>query len=264
MSADHNADRTFECSADKRYAGCDVVRLFTGCAVLLLGLAAAAPRCFGADQWGGSLSITSDYIVRGVSRTNYGPALQGDLHYYSGSGFVAGLFASNTKFDPEDRPDVEVDAYLGFAWTLDSDWSGRILASHYTYPWSPAGSGYDYDEFDVTVVFQEWLSATLAYSPNAWRDLPSGDLIGVPNEVAEIGLQRPILGKLSGTASIGYSHFAGPPQPEGYAFWSLGAAYDLAPVAILVSYVKTTPEAKALFYNAAGNWRWTGTVIWRF
>jgi hypothetical protein len=84
------------------------------------------------------------------------------------------------------------------------------------------------------------------------------------NEVAEIGLQRPILGKLSGTASIGYSHFAGPPQPEGYAFWSLGAAYDLAPVAILVSYVKTTPEAKALFYNAAGNWRWTGTVIWRF
>jgi uncharacterized protein (TIGR02001 family) len=244
--------------------GCDVVRLFVGCAVLL-GLAAGAPRCMGADQWGGSLGLTSDYIVRGVSRTNDRPALQGDLHYYSStSGFVVGLFASNTKFDPEDRTDGELDAYLGFAWTSGLDWSGRILASHYTYPWNPAGSGYDYDEFDVSVVFQEWLSATLAYSPNAWRDLPSGALIGVPNEAAEVGLQRPILGKLSATAGIGYSHLAGPPAPAGYAFWSLGAAYDLAPVSISLSYVKTTAGARALFYNAAGTWRWTGTVIWRF
>jgi hypothetical protein len=35
-------------------------------------------------------------------------------------------------------------------------------------------------------------------------------------------------------------------------------------VSLTVSYVKTTAAAKALFYNAATDGVWTGTVIWRF
>jgi uncharacterized protein (TIGR02001 family) len=247
----------------KTSGGCDVVRLVAGGGVLFLGLVVGAPRCNGADHWGGSLTATSDYIVRGISRTDNRAAIQGDLHYLSASGFLAGLFASNTQFDPEDRRDVEINAYLGFGWTAGSDWSGRILASHYTYPWNPAGSGYDYDEFDVSLVFQDWLGVTLVYAPNAWRDLPSGALIGVRNEAAELNLQRPLLGKLSGTAGIGYSRVAGP-NPGDYVYWSVGAAYDLAPVSIVLSYVNTTAGAKALLYNNAAGGRWIGTVIWRF
>ena len=209
------------------------------------------------------MTITSDYIVRGISRTNDSAALQGDFHYAGASGFVAGVFVSNTQFDVGDRRDVEFDAYLGFAWAAGSDWSGRALASHYTYPWNQAGSGYDYDEFDVSLVFQEWLSATFAYSPNAWRDLPSGALVGVPNEAAELSIQRPLVGKLSATAGIGYSYLAGP-GPGGYGYWSVGAAYDLTPISIIVSYIDTTNRAKALFFDAAVSRRWTGMMIWRF
>jgi uncharacterized protein (TIGR02001 family) len=238
------------------------VRLLAGGGVLFLGLA-GAPHCLGADHWGGSISATSDYVVRGISQTNDAAALQGDLHYSSAFGLVAGFSASNTQFDVADRRDVELHAYLGLAWAGGGDWSGRILASHYTYPWNPAGSGYDYDEFDVSLVFQEWLGVNVAYSPNAWRDNTSGALIGVPNEWGEVNLQRPLLGKLSGTAGIGYSHLAGP-DPGGYAYWSVGAAYDLSPVFIVFSHVNTTAVAKALFYNAAVRERWFGTVIWRF
>lgn len=248
---------------ERGYGGCEIVRLLAVGIVWSVGLAIGAPRCAAADSWGGSVGITSDYIVRGISRSNHGAALQLDLHYLNTTGFVAGLFASNTQIDPGDPRDAELDAYLGFAWTAGSDWHGKILAGHYAYPWNQAGSGYDYDEFDVDLAFQEWLNVTLVYSPNAPRYLPYRGLVGVTSTAAELNLQRPILKNLSATAGIGYWKFDGQ-DPAGYAYWSVGAAYSMAPVSLVLSYVNTTAEAKTLFYNAAAGGRWAGTIIWRF
>jgi uncharacterized protein (TIGR02001 family) len=239
------------------------VRLLAGGVVVSLGLLIGSPHCVGADLWGGTLGVTSDYIVRGISRSNDRAALQLDLHYLNSTGFVAGIFASNTRIDPDQSDDVELNAFVGFAWTTGSDWSGKILASHYVYPWNRAGSGYDYDELNVDLTYQEWLGVNLVYSPNAPRYLMSRGLLGVTSESAEVNLQRPVLGRLSATAGIGYSHFDGP-DARGYAYWSVGAAYTIAPVSLVVSYVSTTAGAKALFYNSAADGRWTGTVIWRF
>jgi uncharacterized protein (TIGR02001 family) len=244
--------------------GCEVVRLLAAGVALSVGLVIGTPRCVAADVWGGSLGITSDYIVRGISRSNDSAALQLDVHYLNSSGFVAGLFASNAQIDPDEPRDVELDAFLGYAWSAGNDWHGKILASHYAYPWNQAGSAYDYDELDVDVAFQEWLDVGLVYSPNAPRYLPyRGLIMGVASESAEVNLQRPVLGKLSATAGIGYSYYGGP-DSAGYAYWSAGAVYDLAPVSLVLSYVDTTAGAKALFYNGAASGRWIGTVIWRF
>jgi uncharacterized protein (TIGR02001 family) len=217
----------------------------------------------GADLWGGSLGVTSDYIVRGISRSDAQAALQLDLHYLNSTGFVAGMFASKTRIDPDQSSDVELNAFAGFAWTAGSDWHGKILASHYAYPWNRAGSGYDYDELDIDLTYQEWLGVNIVYSPNAPRYLLPRGLFGVTSESAEVNLQRPVLGRLSATAGIGYSHFDGP-YARGFAYWSVGAAYTIAPVSLVVSYVNTTAGAKALFYDSAADGRWVGTVIWRF
>jgi uncharacterized protein (TIGR02001 family) len=240
------------------------VRLLAGGVALSLGLIMGSPHGVAADLWGGSLGVTSDYIVRGISRSDHRAALQLDLHYLNSSGFVAGLFASDTRLDPDQRSDVELDGFVGFAWTAGSDWRGKILASHYAYPWNRAGSGYDYDELDVDVAYQDWLGVSLVYSPNAPRYVRSnGGLMGVTSESAEVNVQRPVLGRLSATAGIGYSYFDGPAS-GGYAYWSVGAAYTIAPVSLVVSYVNTTAGAKRLFYNGAADGRWIGTVIWRF
>jgi uncharacterized protein (TIGR02001 family) len=239
------------------------VRLLAGGVVLSLGLLVGSPRCVGADLWGGSLGVTSDYIVRGISRSDRQAALQLDVHYLNSNGFVAGMFASKTRIDPDLSSDAELNAFVGFAWTTGSDWRGKIQASHYAYPWNRAGSGYDYDELDLDLTYQEWLGVNLVYSPNAPRYLFRRGLFGVTSESAEVNLQRPVLGRLSATAGIGYSHFDGP-DAGGFAYWSVGAAYTIAPVSLAVSYVSTTAEAKALFYDSAAVGRWTGTVIWRF
>jgi uncharacterized protein (TIGR02001 family) len=239
------------------------VRLLAGGVVLSLGFFMGSAHCAAADLWGGSLGITSDYIVRGISRSSNQAALQLDLHYLNSAGFVAGVFASNTQWDPDGTRDVELNAFAGFSWTAGSDWRGKILASHYAYPWNRAGSAYDYSELDMDLTYQEWVDVGLVYSPNAPRFYKGRGPLGVSSESAEVNLQRPLLGRLSATGGIGYSRFAGP-DPGGYAYWSLGAAYTLAPVSLAVSYVKTTAGAKALFYNTAADGIWMGTVIWRF
>ncbi|MEP6546642.1 MAG: TorF family putative porin, partial [Gammaproteobacteria bacterium] len=187
------------------------MRLITSGIVLSAALVYGTPRCAAADLWGGSLAITSDYIVRGISRSDDQAALQLDVHYLNSSGFVLGLFASNTKIDHREPSDLELDGFIGFAWTAGGDWRGRALLSHYAYPWNRHGSEYDYDEFDIDATYQEWLNVGLVYSPNAPRYLYSyGGFAGVTSESAQLSVQRPLWRKLSATLGVGYSRFEGP------------------------------------------------------
>jgi uncharacterized protein (TIGR02001 family) len=244
--------------------GCELVRLRAGLA-LLIGFGFATTHAFAADEWAGSAALTSDYFVRGISRTSNHPALQLDFHYSNPNGFLAGVFASNTQIDPGEPRDAELSAFLGYAWSFDEAWHARVLGSHYAYPWNRAGSHYNYDEFDLDVSYQGWLHLGLGYSPNSPRFLayPYRSLIGVSEKSAEVSVQRQIAGKFSLTAGVGYS-FLGGPESGGYCYWSAGAAYDWRAVTLALSYVNTSAEAKALFYNAAASGQWTGSVIWRF
>jgi uncharacterized protein (TIGR02001 family) len=245
------------------------VRDFWGAVALCLALLAisiiGSSRCIAANAWGGSLDLTSDYLVRGISRTDDQPALQLDLHYVHSSGFLAGFFASNTRIDGTEPRDAELNGYLGWAWNISPDWHAKIMASHYAYPWNRRGSSYNYDELDAEVAYQGWLHLNLEYSPNSPRFIPSpyAVLIGETQKSAEISVQRPIWQKLSLTAGIGYSFLDGA-ESQGYTYWSAGAAYDIRSVSLVLAYVNTTNAAKALFTNAAASNRWTGTLIWRF
>src|SRR5579871_5908426 len=123
-----------------------------GCAAFLI-LMLGAHACEAADALGGSLALTSDYAVRGVSRSNQEPALQLDVHYLTTSGLLVGAFASNTQMASRESKDAELDAFLGWVWSAGDEWRGRLLLSHYAYPWNEAHTGYDYDELDVDVDF---------------------------------------------------------------------------------------------------------------
>jgi len=106
----------------------------------------------GAEPLGGSLDLTSDYFVRGISRSDDDPALQLDVHYLASSGLLAGMFASNTQIDPHERRDVELSPFLGYLAPLGPDWQVKLIASRYLFPWNAAGSSYDYDELDADFV----------------------------------------------------------------------------------------------------------------
>ena len=251
----------------RRQASCEVVRELAIAAILVLDfVAVSAPAAAAEDDWGGSVALTSDYLVRGISRTSNQAALQLDVHYSNPNGFLAGAFASNTRIDPYNPTDVEISAFIGFVWNLVTDWRAKILASHYAYPWNQEGSNYNYDELDVDAAYQGWLHISLNYSPNSPRYVaarPYRGLVAVTEKAAEVSLQRPIIGKLSATAGVGYSMLSGPESGD-YTYWSIGGAYDWRSLTLAASYVNTSSEAKALFYNAAAAGRFVGTLIWRF
>jgi uncharacterized protein (TIGR02001 family) len=228
-----------------------------------VGALAGPSYCIAADIWGGSVGLTNDYLVRGISRSDNDAAVQADYHYLSTSGFVAGIFASTAKVDPNNGTDAELNAFLGFAWSAADDWRGKILVSHYAYPWNRHGPHYDYDELDVDAGYQGWLDLSVVYSPNFPRYVPYRGVIGTPSTSAELNLQHPVYRKLLLTGGAGYSYESGP-DAAGYVYWSVGAACDLAPVALALSYVNTSAGAKSLFYDEAAAGRWVGTVIWRF
>jgi len=250
---------------EARSGGCEIVRLPARAAALLVGFTLTSTQSKAANEWGGSAALSSDYFVRGISRTSDQPALQLDLHYSAPGGFLAGAFASNTQIDPGEPRDVELSGFIGYARNLTDEWRGKIMASHYAYPWNRAGSHYNYDELDFDLAYQGWLHFTVGFSPNSPRFLetPYHSLIGVTEKSAEVGLQRQIFNKFSVTAGVGYSFLDGP-ESGGYVYWSGGAAYDFHSITLVLSYVNTTAEAKALFYNAAATGQWTATAIWRF
>ena len=148
---------------------------------LFVGFASTSTPSRAADEWGGSAALTSDYYVRGISRTSDQAALQLDFHYSDPNGFLAGVFASNSQIDRREPRDAELSGFVGFTWSLDEAWRARIVASHYAYPWNRAGSHYNYDELDLDVSYQGWLHFGLGYSPNSPRFLaaPYRSLIGV-------------------------------------------------------------------------------------
>jgi uncharacterized protein (TIGR02001 family) len=231
--------------------------------ITLSAIAISTAHAAEGDRWGGSVGLTSDYLVRGVSRSNNQAALQLDVHYLDASGFVAGLFASNTQVNSNWPTSVELDAFIGYAWSSDRNWQGRALFSHYAYPWSKAYSSYDYNEFNLDLSYQGWLDVRLMVSPDAPIFSPYRGLIGVTSGSAELSVQHRVAGELSATAGAGYAYYEGQ-EPTGYSYWSVGAAYNLAPFTFVLSYVNTNAAAKALFYNAAADNRWSGTVLWRF
>jgi uncharacterized protein (TIGR02001 family) len=252
-------------SARARCGGCEIVRLVAHAAALLVGITLASTESKAANEWGGSVAVTSDYFVRGMSRSSDHAALQVDVHYSSPSGFMVGAFASNTQIDSRESRDVELSGFIGFAWNVTDNWHGKVLASHYAYPWNQAGAHYDYDELDFDLAYQDWLHVSLSYSPNSplFLRAPYHEFVGVSEKSADVSVQRQIFGGFSLMAGVGYSSLEGP-EPGGYAYWSGGAAYDYGSVTLVFSYVNTSPEAKVLFYNAAATGQWTGTAIWRF
>lgn len=70
-----------------------------------LALTAAAPMAAMAGEGAANVTLTSNYLWRGITQTTDGAALQGGYDYDFGNGFSLGTWASNVT------PGIEYDIY---------------------------------------------------------------------------------------------------------------------------------------------------------
>lgn len=115
-----------------------------------------------------NVTLTSNYIFRGISQSQNGPAIQGGFDYSHSSGLYAGTWASNvgwvtrSDYSAKDNNSMEWDFYAGYKGTFADDFSYDLGAIEYYYPGSKNGN----PTADSTEVYASigWKFITLKYN----------------------------------------------------------------------------------------------------
>lgn len=195
--------------------------------------AAEAPAEAASSNLSWNLSLTSDYVFRGITQTNFDPALQGGLDYAFGdSGWYVGGWASNVDFADSDGPDIEFDAYVGWSHDLAEDWNLDLHAVRYTYLGERDVYGnIDYNEYFAKFSYKGQYDFTVAYANN----YANADFSSLYYQVAgswDVGNDFAV------NAGVGHTNFSD--HVGGYTDWNLGVSRQFGPVNIGLNYYDTT------------------------
>jgi len=178
-----------------------------------------------------SLALTSDYVFRGVTQTDYDPAFQAGLTYSWDNGLYVGAWTSNVDFADDLGPEIEFDTYIGWSHDLSEDWNIDLSLVHYAY----IGEHEDYGNIDYAEVigkatWSEMLSLTLAYAP----DYSNADFSSF---YANVGGEWELGNEFSLNAGIGHTEFSD--DNGSYTDWNLGISRPFGPVTLALNYYDT-------------------------
>lgn len=125
-----------------------------------VALAAASSASAAEPGWDFGITLTSDYVLRGISQTDNNPAAQGEAIWRHSGGFYAGGFVS-TQDIPNNDSHVRADAFAGVAGEDESgfrfDAGGRAYSNAFVSPgqsrdafWELYGTiGYAFADFTL-------------------------------------------------------------------------------------------------------------------
>lgn len=145
---------------------CCLSLLLSGIAPLALAQEEEAP----ASPLSGTFAVTSDYLFRGISQTNEGPAFQAGLTYKLPHGLYIGTWGSNVNYTTSD-PNWEVDGFVGYNADLGSRWNVDVMVNRYQYL---GARDSDYAELITKTTFLKTYSLTLAYTNDLYGSRTDG------------------------------------------------------------------------------------------
>lgn len=121
-------------------------------------------------EWSGNVTLTSDYVFRGVTQTDNAPMVQGGFDWGSDD-FYVGTWASGVDFG--DGTSTEIDLYAG--WTPSvGEFDFDIGAIYYLYPDAPDEPEQNFVEVyaGTSTTLGEFLDvgASVAYSPEFYLE----------------------------------------------------------------------------------------------
>jgi uncharacterized protein (TIGR02001 family) len=237
-------------------------------ALVLTGLVGVPTVAMAAEESPHSLSanvtLTSDYVFRGISQTGGEPAIQGGLDYSHASGFYLGTWASNVgwleDFQGYQKGNVEIDLYGGFRGDIGSTGlTFDVGAIQYMYP-GTNNSGFNDADTTEAYVALGWKWFTVKYSyylsdevfgignlSGGTGDADGSDYLGISASVpvGETGLT---LGASWGTFSFKNN------GNYDYDDWKVSAAYDMGKLGsvmdgVTVGVAYTDTDANPAFWT---------------
>lgn len=120
------------------------IRICRGCCHAAVLAAVSSPLgAAPASDWSTTVAATSDYLFRGLSQTDHGPALQAGVTYSSAAGFHASAWGSNVSWLADQSSSaapvsnrLELDGDAGWHWPLGSAVGLDAGLHTYVYPGS--------------------------------------------------------------------------------------------------------------------------------
>lgn len=208
------------------------VKLLLFLSVLGLLLTVAPLRAQQVD-WQADATVASDYVFRGVSRSDSDPAVQGNLDLLWGDWF-AGVFASTLGGNGPFGRDVEGEVhagYFGFAETFDYGLTLKYDSFH--------GDGGSDGYFEVSGSVSRdfglaYLTGGVAYAPDD-REFGGGESFYAYTE-ADIPLTFPDFPPLTLNTGLGYEDFEGGLEKWN---WHAGLFLEISRFEMGVKYTDT-------------------------
>ncbi len=114
-----------------------------------------APVVFAVEGLSANVSVTNNYIWRGISQTKDQTAVSGGVDFAHGSGVYVGAWLSNVDFG--DSTNSEVDLYTGYSFKVDQ----FTIDFGYLYYGYPSGDELDFSEIYASV---NWAFLTVGYN----------------------------------------------------------------------------------------------------
>jgi len=203
---------------------------------LLVLAALAVPGLAIAEDspFSGNVSLTSNYLYRGVSQTNDKAAIQGGFDYAHASGFYAGAWGSSISWLVDggyyNSSSLELDTYAGFKGGFAEDFTFDVGFLRYNYPgeYLPPQIAANTNELYGAIGWK-WLTAKYSRSMT--------NLFGVDN-----------------SSGSGYIDLSGSYTLEGPGV-TLGAHYGKQTIA------NTTPSGDYTDYNVKASKDFSGFTL---
>lgn len=209
----------------------------------------------------GNITLTSDYVFRGVSQTQNGPAIQGGFDYAHASGLYAGTWASNVAWVKEggfkDDSSMEIDLYGGYKGSM-GDVGYDVGVIGYFYPGDKVAGMANTNTTEV------YLGASWKFLSAKYSHVVSKNFIGWVNPVngdesknssyIELNANYDLGGGWGVLGHVGYQKvkdfFDAAGNDADYTDWKLGVSKDIGFGVVSLAYTDT--NAEDIVYTIAG------------
>lgn len=178
-------------------------------------------QSISAAEIGGYVTLTTDYVKRGVTQSDSDPALQLGAEVNFDNGFYFGAWASTVDINngPTRQRDTEVNYYAGYLWEAADTLLLSATVIAYEFPGQMGSVDYGYQEYSVAANYDDRVWLEYAYSPDLYH---SGDSSSNIDLYAEWPLKNHwAIG--AGAGHYDVSNFTG----ESYQYWQLGITKSL-------------------------------------
>ncbi len=203
----------------------------------------AAGADIDADNFSAAVTLTSDYVYRGVSQSREGPAVQGGFDFETEPGFFVGIWASSVQLSsPDERRsprELELDYYVGYRLDLSAAWGGDLSVTRYTYPAPGTTFDYDYTEIKLSLGYEDLLAGSLAYTADAFG-------FGGDGLAYELLGRRALSENLEAVAGLGFFDLDDA-FGDGYTYWNLSLSRYLGRFTLTASYIDTDRPARRIW-----------------